>query len=854
MNNGVHNIRIGLIFGGPSEECGISLNSARTVMDHLKPFNYKFFIYYCDPKNKFHCLSPEHLYSNTPKDFYFELEETAEPFEAGLINACKNDSIDIVFPVIHGEFGEDGVLQELLEKKKIPFVGSSSRSCRRMFDKVRANKVMEKNSFTTLPNCFFKNLKEVNLEKVKNFFEYIKDSDFFEDHHDIKVVVKPSAGGSSIGVKTATTAEMAVKYAKEIFTKNYGGKAMIEPYCKGREFTVIVLESKKDKPVALIPTEIRLFGGDIFSYRTKYLPSLYVEYHCPPRFNDNVIGQIRKSAEELFALFKMRDFARMDGWLLNDGSLVFSDFNPISGMEQNSAMFVQGSRVGFTHSDILRYIVTHAIRREYKSKIEKLKTEKLEVDQSDIDKSEMKYDFNPVTKIDRPKKVRVLFGGETSERQISVMSGTNVWLKLLYDEKYDPRPYILTSGDRVWELKYCFMLNYTVEEILANCKNRENIVQKLKFHATEIMTNLDVAPFIGNVDKPRDEFKLDTFFKEADEGEEFVFIALHGGEGEDGTLQAKLNHYNLAYNGSDFKASNLCMDKYETGTKISNLSKRLKDPLLISATKLLVPAKSTENADKIWNDAVTLFKTSEILIKPKADGCSTGVKKLKTSEDLRKYLKAIEQGQKVLLQETRSGGHSTIELPKLGEQLQFILEKYYEVGKYEVNYDVKPYKLELKSEEDSNNNWIEITVGVLQGEEKLEALTPSITVAQENVLSMVEKFESGTGLNITPPPESMITEGQIKTIKEKIESVAEVLGIKGYARIDILFNKESKEIIVIEANSLPALTPSSVIFKQAYLSYPDLNPQNFLAKIIELGRQRREQNKATSTTESPSDM
>lgn len=850
MNNGVHNIRIGLIFGGPSEECGISLNSARTVMDHLKPFNYKFFLYYCDPKNKFHCLSPEHLYSNTPKDFYFELEEEAETFEAGLINACKNDSIDIVFPVIHGEFGEDGVLQELLEKNKIPFVGSSSRSCRRMFDKVRANKVMEKNGFTTLPNCSFKNLKEVNLEKVEKFFEYIKDSDFFEDHHGIKVVVKPSAGGSSIGVKTATTAEMAVEYAKEVFNKNYGGKAMIEPYCKGREFTVIVLESKKDKPVALIPTEIRLFGGDIFSYRTKYLPSLYVEYHCPPRFNDNVIEQIRKSAEELFVIFKMNDFARMDGWLLKDGSLVFSDFNPISGMEQNSAMFVQGSRVGFTHSDILRYIVTHSIRREYKSKIEKLKTEKLEVDQSDINKSDMKYDFTPVTKIDRPKKVRVLFGGETSERQISVMSGTNVWLKLLYDEKYDPRPYILTSEDRVWELKYCFMLNYTVEEILANCKKRKNIVEKLKMHAREIMNSLDVAPFIGNIEEPRRDISLEEFCKEAEEGKEFVFIALHGGKGEDGRLQAKLKGH-VAYNGSDEEPSKLCMDKYQTGIVISD---HFKDPLLISATKLLISAKSTENADKIWSEAVARFKTSDILIKPQADGCSTGIKRLKTSEDLKKYLQAVEQGQKVLLQETRSGGYSTIELPKLGEQLQFILEKYYEVNKYDVNYNGEHYTLELKSEEDSKDNWIEMTVGVLQGKEKIEALTPSITVAQENVLSMVEKFESGTGLNITPPPESTITETQIKNIKEKIESVAEVLGIQGYARIDILFNKESKEIIVIEANSLPALTPSSVIFKQAYLSYPDLNPQNFLAKIIELGRQRREQNKATSTTESPSDM
>src|ERR1700735_5710707 len=145
-------MRIALICGGPSAERGISLNSARSVMDHLSPLGWEIAPYYCDMQKNFYRLSPSQLYSNTPSDFDYKLAHAAQPLSTeAFVKECR--AADIVFPAIHGAFGEDGELQELLEKNKIPFVGSPSKACRLMFDKSRANSHLAQHGFDTLPHC-----------------------------------------------------------------------------------------------------------------------------------------------------------------------------------------------------------------------------------------------------------------------------------------------------------------------------------------------------------------------------------------------------------------------------------------------------------------------------------------------------------------------------------------------------------------------------------------------------------------------------------------------------------------------------------------------------------------------------
>jgi acyl-CoA synthetase (AMP-forming)/AMP-acid ligase II len=190
-------------------------------------------------------------------------------------------------------------------------------------------------------------------------------ADFFKKHAISRAIVKPATGGSSIGVFSVGTVSEALERAEYIFSKRMDTRVVIEPFATGKEFTVILLENRFGQGVAVLPTEIEADYSEhqIFDFRKKYLPTRQVTYHCPPRFSNEVIEKIQIEAEQLFSVLGMRDFARFDGWVMPDGNIWFSDFNPISGMEQNSFLFQQSARLGFSHRDTLRFIVKNACRR-----------------------------------------------------------------------------------------------------------------------------------------------------------------------------------------------------------------------------------------------------------------------------------------------------------------------------------------------------------------------------------------------------------------------------------------------------------------------------------------------------------
>jgi D-alanine--D-alanine ligase len=350
-------ITIALLCGGPSLERGISLNSARSVMDHLQSERVDILPIYFNHKRQAYALSPAQLYSNTPADFDFKLGQTGKPLnDAQLTRRLK--AATIVFSVMHGTFGEDGGIQKWLEDRSIPYVGSSAAACKRAFDKYVANQYITQQGFFTLPACLLKIFKNADNRRLAEAF--------FAEHHIQRAIVKPAAGGSSIGVFSVGSAEEALEKAAIIFGKRMDTRVVIEPFAEGNEFTVIILQSRFGLPVAILPTEIETDYTEhqVFDFRKKYLPSRQVTYHCPPRFDDRIIERIQLQAEQLFTVLGMTDFARFDGWVLNDGSIWFSDFNPVSGMEQNSFLFQQAARIGMSHRDVLEHVVARACDRQ----------------------------------------------------------------------------------------------------------------------------------------------------------------------------------------------------------------------------------------------------------------------------------------------------------------------------------------------------------------------------------------------------------------------------------------------------------------------------------------------------------
>ncbi len=798
-----------MICGGPSPERGISLNSTRSIYDNIgnsKDIDVKVIFIDCNLNKYF--VDKTFLYSNTTSDFDFKIASECEAIdEKNFIEVLKES--DLVFPIMHGQYGEDGTLQKILEKNNIKFVASGSKACRKMYNKFNAeNEILKEYDFTSVPKLF--------LNKQSNISDKIKQ--FFTENKIDEAVIKPTEGGSSIGVEYVNGAAHAINTANEMLKEQ--SAVVLEQYCKGQEFTVIILQNKNGEPVSLIPTEIEIKNNSmqrmpeqqrekindcnnmLFTTRRKYLPTNETHYYIPPRFSKENISKICEQAAKLFKLAGAKDFLRIDGWLLENGEIYFSDFNPISGMEQNSFIFQQGAKVGFTHHQLIDYILNNSAKHQ---NIDYPKTQK--------EKSDKKH-------------VNILLGGITSERQVSLMSGSNVWLKLLNSEIYEPHPHLITMKDgefKVLELPYDLVLNHTVEEIIyQHATPKDEQYESALIH--EILEKLGVQGKEIFKKTSNEYVTLNEFIENCKKQDAYVFLGLHGGFGEDGHIQKLLENAGTRFNGSGSETSHLCMDKYLTGKVVDGLN----IPEFRTAKKIstdikdLIKVVQENKTEEYWNKLIEKIGGNKIVIKPQTDGCSTGVVILTSKEELKSYVEFFISGIDIAPARTFKMHDGQITIGITNEKL--IFEEYINVDKLEITNNKILY--------DSPVKWIELTLGVLEKQGKYHALNPSITIAKSGVLSLEEKFQGGTGVNITPPPEYLIKPSLIQKLKDSTQKLAEKVGIRDYCRIDAFANNATDEIIIIEINTLPGLSPSTVLFQQGAKETQPLHPKALLEYII----------------------
>lgn len=872
-------LKVGIVCGGPSAERGISLNSARSVLDHIQGEDLHVSCYYIDCDLNAYAISPAQLYSNTPADFDFKLESLAQAFHS-LCEFAEHLalSVDIVFPVIHGRFGEDGGIQELLEKANVPFVGTPSDACRQAFDKYNASVELSKQGFVTVPSFLIQENEADKSELTKWFESNHLDKDTG------KVVVKPARAGSSIGVTVAYGVDDSIQKAVGIILEGIDDRVLIEYFLEGgSEFTAIVIDAGTGTdcvPVVLLPTEVELCSNDdvnedtIFNYRRKYLPTQQVAYHTPPRFPTDVIECIRHGAALLFQRFGLRDFARIDGWFLpshvnmlssseNDskfgkiksGTIIFTDINLISGMEQTSFLFQQASTVGFSHSNILRTVIQRACLRfpslaqhsnAWNALARRLKSSKT---------------AKIGTQHQGAQKVFIIFGGDTSERQVSLMSGTNVWLNLQAFNDLDVQPCLLAAADgsssthhqdtdqhgssrNVWLLPYSLVLRHTTEEVIAACIEaiepaRAALTSQLRDCVmNELGEALNKHQWFSGfdiVDEPPLRLSLEQWIQQAKEAQAIVFIAVHGGIGEDGTLQTLLGAAGVPYTGPGPLASKTCMDKVSTSLSLSHLTNSgvLTIPKDVRSKEELLSSPIPH----IWHELSVKLQSMTLCVKPARDGCSTGVARLRSEDDLKVYVNALRDFLPRLPANSLSKPHGVIEMPNPPPK-SLIFEPFIETD--EIVFSTK----QVSSNSHSllwkgDNEWVEVTVGVVGKHGEMHSLSPSITVKETgDILSLEEKFQGGTGINLTPPPTTIMSNEVLQLCKQRIEMIANTLGLEGFSRIDAFVNVRNGEVLVIEVNTVPGMTPSTVLIHQALSEQPPMYPHTFFRTLLDLALHR----------------
>jgi D-alanine--D-alanine ligase len=817
---------VAVLFGGPSDENGVSINSGRSLADHCDGFGVEQRFIYVSPSLRFYLASRQMLYQNTPKDFDFRLVE--EPAYQALeldrrqlretLAAC-----DVVFPAGHGEFFEDCQLQQILDEWGIPYIGTGSRECEVASDKSRVLEVVRRSGLGAVPSLVIEASDLAHGGRVEKAVKRLAES-----HKTQRLVAKPAASGSSIGVRRCRTSRACVKHACTLAIDGHR-RVLVQPDLKAAghcEFSLLILERSDGLIVPLAPTEIRC--RNVFTYRKKYLPTDKVRLITPAEFDGDVLGTIRDQARTLFRELGLHDFARFDGWVSPTGEILWSDVNLITGLEQNSFLFQQAAHIGWTHSEVLRYLLEQNFARRGASF-------------PTLDRASLAT---------RPRTY-VLFGGDTSERQVSVTSGTNVWLKLSDSTEADARPALLyrdtpldeigakPGGWRVFLPPYAYCLHHTVEEIRDACLSHAANEMRLGGLRTVIRNELGASSYSAEMPGAVEPLELDVFLDQCRDEGSTVFLATHGGDGENGVIQGMLARRRIAFTGPGAAASAVCMNKAATNELIDRLGDaglRTAPRRILAATAL--QGRSRKSLTKLWREATGELCSSTLIIKPVDDGCSTGVARLDSARDFCRYLSRALSGRREIPPKTLTHYRDATISLSTPPAAFYLLEQCVETASITLEPDSEAGGDGSPLRWDRSNPWIEVTIGAVEEHAGMRVLNPTVTVRRGATLMLEEKFQSGTGVNITPPPAKYVEPGAVKAARDGIERLIAALDLQGLVRIDAFMHTVTGELTIIEVNTIPGMTPATAIFHQGLAEQPPLYPRDLLERVIRAARNR----------------
>lgn len=282
-----------IIAGGLTHERDVSVRSGRRVANILTQFGYEVLI---------------------------------SDVDASLAEAIESFSPDVVWPLVHGSIGEDGSLQSFLESVGIPFVGSSSVQAMLASNKPTAKALLGSAGlatpgWVTLPQAIFRQLGASHVLSA------------LEGSVSFPVVIKPTDGGSALGISTAKDAKSLRRAMVDAFA--YGQRLMVEQRIDGRDVAVSVVDLW-DGPQALPPVEISTDRGR-YDYDARYTTD-ETEYFVPARLSEEILADLQAAAVEAHTTLGLRDLSRMDFVVDDEGTCWFIDANVAPGMTDTSLL------------------------------------------------------------------------------------------------------------------------------------------------------------------------------------------------------------------------------------------------------------------------------------------------------------------------------------------------------------------------------------------------------------------------------------------------------------------------------------------------------------------------------------
>lgn len=316
--------RIAVLRGGPSEEFSVSLQTGDAVLKSLKKKGFS-------TKN-------------------LVISKNNEWIEDGKVRSLDQalSGVDLVFIALHGNYGEDGEVQKLLNCYKLPFTGSSSLSSALAFNKKTTKNIL-KDLDILMPRDFL-----VSRDDLVNFNDIINEiTETFGPNY----IIKPLNSGSSFGMSLATSKTELKRFILNIL--NFYEEVLIEEYIQGHEATGAVLEDFRGEDIYTFPSIEISFpkSCNVFSNDVKY--SGEANYYCPSRFSLSERNQISEISKAVHDHLNLSQYSRSD-FIVKDGRVYFLEVNTLPGLTKESLFPKAAEAVGLDFDDLVLHLVDTA--------------------------------------------------------------------------------------------------------------------------------------------------------------------------------------------------------------------------------------------------------------------------------------------------------------------------------------------------------------------------------------------------------------------------------------------------------------------------------------------------------------
>ena len=348
-------VRVGILFGGKSAEHEVSLQSAKNVIDALDQNKYEVVLIGIDKQGTWLLNDTSRFLLNSQNPKLINLNQsndavTLVPQGGGSLThiASKQTdaALDVVFPILHGPFGEDGTVQGLLKLAGVPFVGSGILGSAVGMDKEMMKRLLREADLPVAPFLVFR-AHQANL----NFADVAGKL-------GLPLFVKPANLGSSVGVNKVTNEDDFRHAVAEAF--EYDRKILVEAFIEGREIECSVLGN--DDPIASVPGEV-IASHEFYSYEAKYIDENGATVEIPAKVSEATARTIQDLAVKVFTTLGCEGLARVDFFLQPDGEVIVNEINTMPGFTSISMYPRLWEASGIPYADLIDRLIQLAMER-----------------------------------------------------------------------------------------------------------------------------------------------------------------------------------------------------------------------------------------------------------------------------------------------------------------------------------------------------------------------------------------------------------------------------------------------------------------------------------------------------------